>query len=73
MQYGNENIICPFFQNEISRNGHTAIICEGVGICQSIRQNFKSAAESRYYVEIYCAKDYEKCRLFKIINDDYKE
>lgn len=67
--YCSNEALCPFYKYEDDQ----LIYCEGVQNGCSIRLSFAYARDSLKYKMDYCRKDYEKCRVARMLNEKYNE
>lgn len=73
MYYWDEHILCPFYLRDATLRGRAAIVCEGIGESISTRQDFKTIDAKDRFKTLYCASEYEQCRIYQAVNKDYEE
>ena len=60
---------CPFYRNDEKGK----IICEGVGEYEAIVLRFRYTQERNKQIRLFCAGDYAKCEVFRMILEKYEE
>lgn len=66
--YASVNVKCPFYISEDSK----AIHCEGLEKGSRIAVEFRGKQYRENVKEKYCNGDFEKCKLYKTINQKYE-
>lgn len=66
MQYGAENVLCPFYKVE-TRN---TVKCEGV-ISATCSNNFSTTKTKKEHYEEKCCNKYRDCKLYRILEEEY--
>ena len=66
LQYGEENIVCPFYIEQ-SKN---TIKCEGI-ISVTCNNNFSTAVEKREHQLRTCCNNYRSCAVYRILDLKY--
>ena len=64
------DVLCPFYASD---NGKTSIACEGILPKTTIITRFRRPKKYEAHIETMCSKDYEHCRIFKILMEKYEE
>lgn len=60
---------CPFYRNDEKRK----IVCEGVGEAEAIVLRFRYTQERNQQIRIFCAGDYAKCEVFRMVLEKYED
>ena len=63
-----KHVLCPFYRKE----DYVRIYCEGVDESNSIHLEFASKEHRRNYELKSCCKDYEKCRIAKMLYEKWE-
>lgn len=71
MDYGTQDVECPFFRYMGSK-GRSSIICEGA-ICGTTSHQFKGLAQRDVHFRRYCCANYEDCLHFLSVIKKYCE
>jgi len=66
--YASVNVKCPFYLSEEEKKIH----CEGLEKGSRIALEFRGKQYKENVKEKYCNGDFEKCKLYKPINDKYE-
>lgn len=62
---------CPFFQYVKRQNKR--IVCEGITDRSCISQTYETMMDYERKFEFTCCKDYEKCRIYKLLMEKYAD
>lgn len=60
---------CPFYKNDEQHK----IVCEGVGESESVILRFRFTQERNKQIRLFCAGDYEKCEVYRMIMEKYQD
>lgn len=69
--YKQSDVQCPFYRSDTNRP--TAIQCEGVEDSNKISLLFRNLADKKEYMDRFCIKGYEYCRVFRAVYEQYRE
>lgn len=67
--FGSQDVKCPFYLDK--QNDKYRIKCEGV--VKGVTTQLTFRGDKMWYMKDFCCKNYEKCRIFKAINEKYKK
>lgn len=62
-------VMCPYFLG----TGRQSIVCEGSVDRCNIRNEFTYKIDKQLHKENYCNSDYEKCRIWQMLEGKYDE
>ena len=68
--YKQSDVRCPFYRCDTNRP--TAIQCEGVEDSNKISLQFGNLADKKEYMDRFCIKGYEYCRVFRAVYEQYR-
>lgn len=69
--YISKRVLCPFYKD--APFGKQSVICEGVEQNSSIHLAFGNRVHHSLYMEQYCCKDYDSCRIANMLYQKYEE
>lgn len=64
-------VLCPFYKD--APNGKQSVICEGVESNSSIRLSFGGKVHCSLYMDKFCCKNYEQCRVAQMLYKKYDD
>ena len=64
-------IKCPFYITDSNKPPN--LMCEGIANGKGIVIRFQNKDKKDSYIHSYCIEGYEKCLLYKIVYDKYKQ
>lgn len=67
--YWQTQIGCPFYRDDESHR----ISCEGVGDADTTVLTFRLRKDRDQQIRIFCAGDYAKCEVFRMILEKYED
>lgn len=67
-EYESKFVRCPFYLEKQSDKNR--IKCEGVMVGTSTQLTFRE--DKKWYLRGFCCSNYEKCRIFKMLNAKYE-
>ena len=68
MEYGAENVKCPFYKSE-TRN---TVKCEGI-ISETCSNNFSTSKIRRKHYKEKCCNNYKQCKIYRVLELKYYE
>ena len=68
--YVQKFVLCPFYKRD---DGKRRIICEGIIEDSSICLTYRYDKLYRKQLEVFCCKEYQKCEVYRMLLEKYKE
>lgn len=68
-QYVSKTAVCPFYKKEDSQT----IFCDGVLENSSVHLAFGYHADCKAHKETKCRRDYNKCPVYKMLEEMYDD
>ena len=68
-EYIASNIKCPFWREK--QNDKYRIKCEGITRNTTIQLTFRG--DKNWYIKDFCCKNYEKCKIYQMLNKKYEK
>ena len=69
--YISKRVLCPFYKD--APQGRQIVMCEGVEKQTSIHLAFGHKKQQFEYMEEYCCKDYDTCRIADMLYKKYDD
>ena len=66
-EYISKSVKCPFYREK--QGDRYRIKCEGVMPGTAIQLTFNG--DKRWYMKDFCCKNFEKCRIYRMLEDKY--
>ena len=63
-------VLCPFYKRD---DGKRRIVCEGFVENGNIELAYRLESLFRKQMEIFCCKHYQKCEVYRMLMEKYKE
>ena len=61
---------CPFYKHD---DGRRRITCEGIVEDSSLALIYHKKADYETQIRVFCCEKYEKCEVYQLLMDKYKE
>lgn len=63
-------VLCPFYKRD---DGKRRIVCEGFVENGNIELAYRLESLFRKQMEVFCCKHYQKCEVYRMLMEKYKE
>lgn len=63
-------VLCPFYKRD---DGKRRIVCEGFVENSNIELAYRLESLFRKQMEVFCCKHYQKCEVYRMLMEKYKE
>lgn len=68
--YNQVYVQCPFYKED---DGKYSIICEGFGDALCLKQIYRTKAQYKLQMAVFCCEHYKNCEVYRLLMDKYDE
>lgn len=68
--YRQQDVLCPFYKHD---DGKRRITCEGIVENSSVVLTFRYDTLYEQQITLFCCSNYQKCEVYRMLMEKYKE